>query len=68
MRVTEAYVTLIPLTLPLSREGRGKRIIVKGINAFVLVRQFYLIIRAPLPEYFFLSLLLEGVPDLQYSL
>ncbi len=38
MRVTEAYVALIPLTLPLSREGRGKRMIVKGINAFVLVQ------------------------------
>jgi hypothetical protein len=38
VRVTEAYVTLIPLTLPLSREGRGKRIIVKGINAFALVQ------------------------------
>ena len=36
MRVTEAYVALIPLTLPLSREGRGNRIIVKGIIAFVL--------------------------------
>ena len=58
-------MTLIPLTLPLSRERRGKRIIVKGINALVLVGQFYLILRAPPPEYFFLSLLLEGVPDLQ---
>jgi hypothetical protein len=35
MRVSEASLALIPLTLPLSREGRGKRIIVKGINAFV---------------------------------
>jgi hypothetical protein len=65
VRVTEAYVTLIPLTLPLSREGRGKRIIVKGINAFVLAGQFYLILRAPLPESLFLSLILEVVPDLQ---
>jgi hypothetical protein len=40
VRVTEAYVALIPLTLPLSREGRGKRIIVKGINVFVLACGF----------------------------
>jgi len=42
VRVTEAYVALIPLTLPLSREGRGKRIIVKGINAFVLAFNYLL--------------------------
>ena len=36
MRVSQAYSTLILLTLALSREGRGKRIRVKGVNAFVL--------------------------------
>jgi hypothetical protein len=37
VRVSQAYSTLVPLTLALSREGRGKRIKVKGVNAFVLV-------------------------------
>ena len=40
MRVGQAYSTLIPLTLPLSREGRGERIKVKGVIAFVLVKFF----------------------------
>jgi len=35
VRVSQAYSTLIPLTLALSREGRGDRIKVKGVNAFV---------------------------------
>jgi hypothetical protein len=42
VRVGEASVALIPLTLPLSREGRGKRLIVKGINAFVLATRYLL--------------------------
>jgi len=33
-----ACSALISLTLALSREGRGKRIKVKGVNAFVLER------------------------------
>jgi hypothetical protein len=40
VRVSEASVALIPLTLPLSRERRGKQLIVKEINAFVLVTSF----------------------------
>jgi hypothetical protein len=38
VRVNQAYSTLIPLILALSREGRGERIKVKGVNAFVLVQ------------------------------
>jgi len=37
MRVSQAYSPLIPLTLALSREGRGKRIKMKGVNAFLLL-------------------------------
>jgi hypothetical protein len=37
VRASQAYSTLIPLTLALSREERGKRIKVKGVNAFVLI-------------------------------
>jgi hypothetical protein len=33
VRVSQAYSTLIPLAI--SREGRGDRIKVKGVNAFV---------------------------------
>jgi hypothetical protein len=32
----EGFTALIPLTLALSREGRGERIQVKAFNAFVL--------------------------------
>jgi alkylation response protein AidB-like acyl-CoA dehydrogenase len=35
--VSEALANLIPLTPALSREGRGKRIEVKAVNAFVLI-------------------------------
>ena len=37
MRVREAYVDLIPLTLTLSHEGGGDRVIFRKLNAFVLV-------------------------------
>jgi hypothetical protein len=37
VRVNEGFAAPIPLTLALSREGRGERISVKAFNAFVLV-------------------------------
>jgi nucleoid DNA-binding protein len=37
VRVNECFAARIPLTLALSREGRGERISVKAFNAFVLV-------------------------------
>jgi hypothetical protein len=38
VRVSQAYSTLIALILALSREGRGERIKVKRVNAFVLIK------------------------------
>ena len=37
MRVSKDWATAIPLTLTLSREGRGIRFQIKAVNTFVLV-------------------------------
>jgi len=49
VRVGQPYKTLIPLSLALSREGRGERIKVKGVNAFVLAASLNTLFAAALP-------------------
>ena len=68
MRVGEAFATLIPLTLALSREGRGEPIRVRIFDAFVLVRE-EITFSAPnsLLSATFVGFLMKEIPSLEKS-